>query len=41
MGAWDEDRDFHEAEPAWALKPTEKVCGSCWLVHPCDCVEVP
>lgn len=32
-------RDFMEAdaEPAWALKPTEKVCPDCHLVHAGQC----
>lgn len=31
-------RDFlQDADPVWELKPREHVCGSCWLVQPCDC----
>lgn len=33
-------RDFNDAGTSadtWALKPTESVCKSCWLVQPCDC----
>lgn len=33
-------RDFTSAGQSadrWALKPNERVCGSCWLVMPCDC----
>lgn len=32
-------RDFLQDGPpaTWELKPREHVCGSCWLVQPCDC----
>lgn len=35
----DAQRDFMEAdaEPAWALKPTETVCTDCHLVHKGEC----
>lgn len=32
-------RDFmDDTPPVWELKPGERVCPACHLVHPCDCV---